>query len=97
MQEIYQYVAMYAPTVLTALGTVINYLSVFKGLKQNADNLMSNPKMVALKKELDATREELALMRSQVNEMVRRQGELINEMSKVVRYESYENGKNDKM
>ena len=55
---------------------------------------MSNPKMVALKKELDATREELALMRSQVNEMVRRQGELINEMSKVVRYED---GKNDKM
>ena len=94
MQGIEQIIAMYATTVLTALGTVINYLSVFKGLRQNADNLMSNPKMVALKKELDATREELALMRSQVNEMVRRQGELINEMSKVVRYED---GKNDKM
>lgn len=94
MQEIYQYIAMYAPTVLTALGTVVSYLSVFKGLRQNADNLMSNPKMVALKKELETTREELALMRSQVNEMVRRQGELINEMSKVVRYED---GKNDKM
>lgn len=94
MQEIYQYIAMYAPTVLTALGTVVSYLSVFKGLRQNANNIMSNPKMVALREELDATREELALMRSQVNEMVRRQGELINEMSKVVKYED---GKNDKM
>lgn len=94
MQEIYQYVAMYAPTVLTALGTAVSYLSVFRGLKQNANNLMSNPKMIALREELEATRAELALMRSQVNEMTRRQGELINEMSKVVKYED---GKNDKV
>lgn len=94
MQEIYQWIAMYAPTVLTALSTTVSYLSVFRGLKQNANNLMSNPKMIALREELEATRAELALMRSQVNEMTRRQGELINEMSKVVKYED---GKNDKV
>lgn len=94
MTEIYEIVALYAPTVLLALGTIINYVKIFVGLKNNASNIMNDPKMIALKKELTATQEELVLMRSQVNEMVRRQGELINEMSKVVKYED---GKNDKM
>ena len=94
MTEIYEIVALYAPTVLLALGTIINYVKIFVGLKNNASNIMSDPKMIALKNELTATQEELALMRSQVNEMVRRQGELINEMSKVVKYED---GKNNQM
>ena len=94
MTEIYEIVALYAPTVLLALGTIINYVKIFIGLKNNASNIMNDPKMIALKNELTATQEELALMRSQVNEMVRRQGELINEMSKVVKYED---GKNDQM
>jgi len=94
MTEIYEIVALYAPTVLLALGTIINYVKIFVGLKNNASNIMNDPKMIALKNELTATQEELALMRSQVNEMVRRQGELINEMSKVVKYED---GKNDQM
>lgn len=94
MTEIYEIVALYAPTVLLALGTIINYVKIFVGLKNNASNIMNDPKMIALKKELTTTQEELALMRSQVNEMVRRQGELINEMSKVVKYED---GKNNQM
>ena len=94
MTEIYEIVALYAPTVLLALGTIINYVKIFVGLKNNASNIMNDPKMIALKKELITTQEELALMRSQVNEMVRRQGELINEMSKVVKYED---GKNNQM
>lgn len=94
MTDIYEIVALYAPTVLLALGTIINYVKIFAGLKNNASNIMNDPKMIALKKELETTKEELALMRSQINEMVRRQGELINEMSKVVKYED---GKNDKM
>ena len=94
MTEIYEIVALYAPTVLLALGTIINYVKIFVGLKNNASNITNDPKMIALKNELTATQEELALMRSQVNEMVRRQGELINEMSKVVKYED---GKNNQM
>jgi len=94
MTEIYEIIALYAPTVLLALGTILNYVKIFVGLKNNASNIMNDPKMIALKTELTTTKEELALMRSQVNEMVRRQGELINEMSKVVKYED---GKNDQM
>lgn len=94
MTEIYEIVALYAPTVLLALGTIVNYVKIFVGLKNNASNIMNDPKMIALKNELATTKEELTLMRSQVNEMVRRQGELINEMSKVVKYED---GKNNQM
>ena len=80
-----QYIAMYAPTVIAT------YVKVFIGLKSNADNIMNNPKMIALKEELNNTKEELALMRSKMTEMLKRQGELINELSKVVKYEDREN------
>lgn len=94
MQEIYQMIAMYAPTVLTALGVIVSYTKIFFGLKNNAENIINNPEMVKLREELRETRKILAVLRSQVSEMTRRQGELINEISKVVKYED---GKNDKM
>lgn len=94
MQEIYQIIAMYAPTVLTALGVIVSYTKIFFGLKNNTKNIINDPGMVKLRDELRETRETLAVLRSQVSEMTRRQGELINEMSKVVKYED---GKNDKM
>lgn len=89
-----QYIAMYAPTVLMAISTILNYVKVFSGLKSNAANIMNHPKMVALKDELESTKQELALMRSQMQEMIDRQGQLINELSKV---EKYEVGKNNEM
>lgn len=91
--EIEQFVAMYAPTILLAIGTILNYVKLFQGLRQNASNIMNDPRMVALKKELDSTNEELTLMRSQMADMIRRQGELINELSKVEKYEDRENTK----
>ena len=94
MQEIYQIIAMYAPTVLTALSAIASYTKIFFGLKNNSKNIINDPGMVKLRDELRETRETLAVLRSQVSEMTRRQGELINEMSKVVKYED---GKNDKM
>lgn len=94
MQEIYQIIAMYAPTVLTAIGVIASYTKIFSGLKNNTKNIINDPGMVKLRDELRETRETLAVLRSQVSEMTRRQGELINEMSKVVKYED---GKNDKM
>lgn len=94
MQEIYQIIAMYAPTVLTAFGVIASYAKIFFGLKNNSKNIINDPGMVKLRDELRETRETLAVLRSQVSEMTRRQGELINEMSKVVKYED---GKNDKM
>ena len=93
IDQISYYVSLYAPTVLLAIGTIINFLKIFKGLKDNAENIMNDPKMVKLRGELDNTKNELAVIKSQLDEMIRRQGQLINEMTKVVEYEDRENDK----
>ena len=93
IDQISYYVSLYAPTVLLAIGTIVNFIKIFKGLKDNAENIMNDPKMVKLRGELDTTKNELAVIKSQLNEMIRRQGQLINEMTKVVEYEDRENDK----
>ena len=94
LDQISYYVSLYAPTVLLAIGTIVNFLKIFKGLKDNADNIMNDPKMQALRNELDNSKQELAVIKNQLNEMIRRQGQLINELTKVV---EYEDSKNDKV
>lgn len=94
IDQISYYVSLYAPTVLLAIGTIINFLKIFKGLKDNAENIMNDPKMQALRNELDNSKQELSVIKNQLNEMIRRQGQLINEMTKVV---EYEDSKNDKV
>ena len=93
IEQISYYVSLYAPTVLLAIGTIVNFLKIFKGLKDNAENIMNDPKMQALRKELDNSKQELSVIKSQLDEMIRRQGQLINEMTKVVEYEDRENDK----
>lgn len=93
IDQISYYVSLYAPTVLLAIGTIVNFIKIFKGLKDNAENIMNDPKMVRLRGELDNTKNELSVIKSQLNEMIRRQGQLINEMTKVVEYEDRENDK----
>lgn len=93
IDQISYYVSLYAPTVLLAIGTIINFLKIFKGLKDNAENIMNDPKMQALRNELDNSKQELLVIKSQLNEMIRRQGQLINELTKVVEYEDRENDK----
>lgn len=93
LDQISYYVSLYAPTVLLAIGTIINFLKIFKGLKDNAENIMNDPKMQALRNELDNSKQELSVIKNQLNEMIRRQGQLINELTKVVEYEDRENDK----
>ena len=93
LEQVWGVVALYAPTVLLAIGTILNYIKIFKGLQNNASNIMNDPKMQALRAELDNSKQELAVIKSQLNEMIRRQGQLINEMTKVVEYEDRENDK----
>lgn len=93
IEQISYYVSLYAPTVLLAIGTIVNFVKIFKGLRDNAENIMNDPKMVKLRGELDNTKNELAVIKSQLDEMIRRQGQLINEMTKVVEYEDRENDK----
>lgn len=80
-EEIKQLVILYAPTVLVAISTVLNYIKVLKGLKQDD-----------LKAELNRTKQMLEAQRNQNQEIIRTQKELINEVSMVVKYEDV--GKN---
>lgn len=80
-EEIKQLVILYAPTVIVAISTVLNYIKVLKGLKQDD-----------LKAELNRTKQMLEAQRNQNQEIIRTQKELINEVSKVVKYEDV--GKN---
>lgn len=91
LEQFWGVIALYAPTVLLAIGTILNYIKIFKGLQNNASNIMNDPKMQALRTELDNSKQELAVIKSQLNEMIRRQGQLINELTKVVEYEDREN------
>lgn len=81
-QQIEELIALYAPTVLMAIATIINYIKIFKGLKQED-----------LKAELDRTKKMLESQRQQNEEIIRTQKELINEVSKVVKYEDVSTNK----
>lgn len=81
IETVKQLIVMYAPTVLMVISTVLNYVKVLKGLKQDD-----------LKAELNKTKTMLEAQRHQNEEIIRTQKELINEVSKVVKYEDV--GKN---
>lgn len=81
-EQIKELIALYAPTVLMAIATIINYIKIFKGLKQED-----------LKAELDRTKKMLESQRQQNEEVIRTQKELINEVSKVVKYEDVSTNK----
>ena len=36
LDQLSYYVSLYAPTVLLAIGTIVNFLKIFKGIKDNA-------------------------------------------------------------
>lgn len=81
-EQIKELIALYAPTVLMAIATIINYIKIFKGLKQED-----------LRAELDRTKKMLESQRQQNEEIIRTQKELINEVSKVVKYEDVSTNK----
>lgn len=75
--QITQLIVLYAPTLLTAAATILNYIKIFKGLKQED-----------LKKELERTKELLAQQAKDSAEIKELNRELINEVSKVRKYEN---------
>lgn len=75
-------IILYAPTLLMAIGTIVNYIKIFKGLKQDD-----------LKKELEETRKLLAQQANDNAEIKELNRELINEVSKVKKYENVKTNK----
>lgn len=88
IETIHQFVVMYAPTVLMAIGTVVSYLTTFKALKTNVREMVDNPIIKGLRAEI---RENKALLNQVIKdnaELKTTERELINEISKVKKYEN---------
>ena len=81
-EQIKELVILYAPTVFMALATIINYVKIIKGLKQED-----------LRSELERTRELLAQQAKDNAEIKELNRELINEVSKVRKYETVKDNK----
>lgn len=75
-EQITQMIVLYAPTLLTAAATILNYIKIIKGLKQED-----------LRSELERTRELLSQQAKDNAEIKELNRELINEVSKVRKYE----------
>lgn len=94
MDNIQELIVMYAPTIFMALTTLLNYLKTFKLLRTNASSILNEPRMVELRKELNNSKEELKEIKQRLLELTIRESELINELSKVQKYEITKNKAN---
>lgn len=94
MNNIQELIVMYAPTIFMALTTLLNYLKTFKLLRTNASSILNEPRMVELRKELNDSKEELKDIKRRLLELTIRESELINELSKVQKYEITKNKAN---
>lgn len=88
IETIQQFVVMYAPTVLMAIGTVVSYLTTFKALKTNVMEMVDNPTIKGLRAEISENKELLEQVLKDNAELKATERELINELSKVKKYEN---------
>lgn len=79
---------MYAPTVLMAIGTVVSYLTTFKALKTNVREMVDNSTIKGLRAEMRENKALLEQVLKDNAELKTTERELINELSKVKKYEN---------
>lgn len=88
IETIQQFVVMYAPTVLMAIGTVVSYLTTFKALKTNVREMVDNSTIKGLRAEIRENKALLEQVLKDNAELKTTERELINEISKVKKYEN---------
>ena len=88
IETIHQFVVMYAPTVLMAIGTVVSYLTTFKALKTNVREMVDNSTIKGLRAEIRENKALLEQVLKDNAELKATERELINELSKVKKYEN---------
>lgn len=89
IESIKELIVMYAPTVILAVSTVASYLTTFKALKSNVTAMVENKTIKDLRRELEETKALLRQTAQDNAEIKHTQKELINEISKVVKYEDF--------
>lgn len=84
---------MYLPTILMVISTLVSYLQTFKALSENVSLMTENATIKSLVKELKETQDMMKVINQDNTELKRTQKELINEVSKVVKYEDVSTNK----
>lgn len=92
-ETVQQYIIMYAPTVLMAISTIASYLSTFKALKTNVKSMTDNSTIKGLTSDMDENRALLRQVLEDNAELKRLNKELINELSRVRKYEDVSTNK----
>ena len=87
IETIQQFVVMYAPTVLMAIGTVVSYLTTFKALKTNVREMVDNSTIKGLMAEISENKAILEQVLKDNAELKATERKLINELSRVKKYE----------
>lgn len=93
-ENITNLVILYAPTIITALGMIVQIAKVLSGLKNNVKQITQSPEVTELREKLKNTQDELAVIQSQLRENIAAQYELINELSRIKKHEVEKNEEN---
>ena len=89
MINIKELIAMYAPTVLMAVSVIMNYLKTFKELKRNVSNIENSKVLKETNNEIAELKEQLDMQAKENLELKALQMELINELKRVEKYDTY--------
>lgn len=93
--QITEMVYMYLPMITTIIGVLATFLKIGSALKKNVKDFTEDKAIVDLKEDLKNVKKQNEILSSQLNTAMSRTEELINEISKVEKYEKLENNETE--
>lgn len=93
--QITEMVYMYLPMITTIIGVLATFLKIGSALKKNVKDFTEDKAIVDLKEDLKNVKKQNEILSSQLNTAMSRTEELINEISKVEKYEKLENNQTE--
>ena len=93
--QITEMVYMYLPMITTIIGVLATFLKIGSALKKNVKDFTEDKAIVDLKEDLKNVKKQNEILSSQLNTAMSRTEELINELSKVEKYEKLENNQTE--
>ena len=89
--QITEMVYMYLPMLTTIIGVLVTFIKIGSALKKNVKDFTEDKTIVDLKEDLKNVKKQNEILSSQLSAATARTEELINEISKVKKYENETN------
>lgn len=89
--QITEMVYMYLPMLTTIIGVLATFIKIGSALKKNVKDFTEDKAIVDLKEDLKNVKKQNEILSSQLSAATARTEELINEISKVKKYENETN------